>query len=922
MTTRITTIVTASTAAIFVLSSWFSLKRSRKKKDFSIGEDFVGIRLYYFPRSPCARRIWLLLKLRNIKFQGIVVDLMKGEQRNATYLQLNPLGEVPVLVHRKVQGGPLIIIYESAAIAAYIENEFGGGLWDFDLEQFIQFELAIAEIVWPLSRAQVDGVIWRFRESRAAFFRKYRQNTYHHAKVRAIYEAKHCSFQDRRHRMRRCAQALKMLDMACGHNLFFRLQIQKKITYAHLSLYSRLIKIPQNGLFLKKNAFPQLTTYLESCIPLFNNWGKAIWNSHGRPTFLAREIGFLFAYLLSWDLLVRIGNWRAGVDFKRVTQDDSFQGALHQVEVMPLQAIPRSYCLLSKPRLYYDAGHTLAAAVLALVQQDSNIEFIRVDTARLQHELDPMIRQVTPLGELPALTTSRGDGYYGATVVLRALGEDYIGVRERQIIGWARTAWFYQIAPLKRWTIDQPILDKLAGDLSHSAYLLKVWGVEESQENVDACAQLCSSTNEALLRGCATELWTSCIDTAAQLVESSSCAIVNAFVLPVVALACVYAKKILQNGNNSSHWLDLLAYRSPKLSVWAHKALAENKFLQIAIGDLILAHTALTSIPCRLGGEGPRGALIHNIPHPPFIRQDVVDYLQNTFQPESSDIYIVTFPKAGTTWMQQIILLLLHNGDATKVDPHPKIQSQAPWLEACYCRTPRWGGPCPYLDAHSTLPRHAGRRVFKSHAPEELAIFRNKLNRGKTIYVARNAKDTCCSLYSHCKTLPPYEYKESIDHFVPLFCQGLVEHGSWRSHHLGWFNKAAAQENDNDILYIHFEFLKENPNKAITRIAQFIGISHPSDELIRAVVHHSSFAAMKQRTSSTSVSTLYQASTSTNFATSRFRSGAVGKWHVDNGGLLTESHSALIDSTLLYDLPTGLLFSSSSSQHQEEEGSG
>ena len=86
----------------------------------------------------------------------------------------------------------------------------------------------------------------------------------------------------------------------------------------------------------------------------------------------------------------------------------------------------------------------------------------------------------------------------------------------------------------------------------------------------------------------------------------------------------------------------------------------------------------------------------------PFTRRECVSLLRRHFQPKPGDIFVATYPKAGTTWLQTIVLLLLHQGDATLVAAHPKLQRQAPWLDASFLRgpVPRLAGPRPYLDFH------------------------------------------------------------------------------------------------------------------------------------------------------------------------------------------------------------------------------
>lgn len=61
---------------------------------------------------------------------------------------------------------------------------------------------------------------------------------------------------------------------------------------------------------------------------------------------------------------------------------------------------------------------------------------------------------------------------------------------------------------------------------------------------------------------------------------------------------------------------------------------------------------------------------------PPFTTQQMVDDLAGLPLRES-DVFIATYPKSGTTWMQQIVKLVHFNGQ----DNNQAIVDSAPWLE-------------------------------------------------------------------------------------------------------------------------------------------------------------------------------------------------------------------------------------------------
>ena len=60
----------------------------------------TSFKLYGFQRSTCSSRVALIAKERNIPYEYIHVDLSKGEQKQASYLEHHPFGQVPYVVVR------------------------------------------------------------------------------------------------------------------------------------------------------------------------------------------------------------------------------------------------------------------------------------------------------------------------------------------------------------------------------------------------------------------------------------------------------------------------------------------------------------------------------------------------------------------------------------------------------------------------------------------------------------------------------------------------------------------------------------------------------------------------------------------------------------------------------------------------------
>lgn len=78
----------------------------------------MSLTFYYAPLSTAAVTRLVLEEL-SVPFDIVAVDLRKGESRTPHFLELNPNGKVPVLVHDDVA------LWESAAITLYLGETFG-----------------------------------------------------------------------------------------------------------------------------------------------------------------------------------------------------------------------------------------------------------------------------------------------------------------------------------------------------------------------------------------------------------------------------------------------------------------------------------------------------------------------------------------------------------------------------------------------------------------------------------------------------------------------------------------------------------------------------------------------------------------------------------------------------------------------------
>jgi len=79
------------------------------------------ITLYFNPGSQPSRSVKAILTIMQVKYEGKVIDLMKGEHKQPEYLKINPLGVLPAITDDGFNLG------ESEAVVRYILNTRAGG---------------------------------------------------------------------------------------------------------------------------------------------------------------------------------------------------------------------------------------------------------------------------------------------------------------------------------------------------------------------------------------------------------------------------------------------------------------------------------------------------------------------------------------------------------------------------------------------------------------------------------------------------------------------------------------------------------------------------------------------------------------------------------------------------------------------------
>ncbi|MES9931011.1 MAG: glutathione S-transferase N-terminal domain-containing protein, partial [Candidatus Thiodiazotropha sp. 6PDIVS] len=82
-----------------------------------------ALKLYDLDRSGNCYKVRLLLAMLDLDYERVPIDILSGETMTPSFKDLNPRGQVPVLIDDG------IVIWDSMAILVYLARQYGDQSW-------------------------------------------------------------------------------------------------------------------------------------------------------------------------------------------------------------------------------------------------------------------------------------------------------------------------------------------------------------------------------------------------------------------------------------------------------------------------------------------------------------------------------------------------------------------------------------------------------------------------------------------------------------------------------------------------------------------------------------------------------------------------------------------------------------------------
>lgn len=219
---------------------------------------------------------------------------------------------------------------------------------------------------------------------------------------------------------------------------------------------------------------------------------------------------------------------------------------------------------------------------------------------------------------------------------------------------------------------------------------------------------------------------------------------------------------------------------------------------------------------------------------------------RNYLTVREDDVFLVSYPRSGNTWLRFLLGTLLYDGKVTWLN----MENYIPDIYRC-------------SDKH--LLSVPSPRIIKSHHSYDKRY-------NKVIYLVRDVRDVLISYYNFY--LKFHKDEIDFDWFLKKIIKGdLDDFGTYKDNVESWLSN--QDKIKNGLLLIRFTDLKTNTVNVVKQILDFLNISKSEQEILDAI-NWSSFENMKKlEQKQHTQSDLFK---ETNKKIPFVRKGKVGQW--------------------------------------------
>ncbi|XP_058462931.1 luciferin sulfotransferase-like [Malaya genurostris] len=198
------------------------------------------------------------------------------------------------------------------------------------------------------------------------------------------------------------------------------------------------------------------------------------------------------------------------------------------------------------------------------------------------------------------------------------------------------------------------------------------------------------------------------------------------------------------------------------------------------------------------------------------------------FDVKPDDIWIASYPKSGTTWVQEMVWLICNDLDYNTART-TVIRDRSPFLEVSTIFNIGEESSSFAYTTETPSPR-----FIKTHLPVALLPPKIWSVKPKIVHIHRNPKSVAVSYYHHSK-----DYRGTKEAFVRSFMKDLQLYSPFHRHVIEYHQL----EDYPNILNLSFEDMKRDLKSSVLKTCTFFGRNYTNSQ-IDELCRHLSFESM------------------------------------------------------------------------------